>query len=201
MGLSLRMLSRLFVLAAAVTFAGGIAARAQFNPYATFSAAHYSGQGVGIGTAPTQSGGITALGGTFGSFGYFQGVRGPIGVGPDVRLVIANSANSTVNGNKVIAGFVGLRLAADGAHLPVVPYIQFEVGGAGTNNGTQTYKTGSFAYQVQFGADIPTAIPQLSGRVEYGAGQLTGINYTNHTLQTFSAGIVLRFDNPVRRRY
>jgi hypothetical protein len=167
---------------------------AQIAPYATFSGAHYSGQGVGSGTAPTQSGGITALGGTFGLFAMFPNPS-PVRVGVDFRALIANSANSTSYGNKVTAGFVGVRVDGSGIpRSPVVPYIQFEVGGAGTNNGTQTDRTGSFAYQVQFGGDFPLIIPQLSGRAEYGAGQLTGINNTNHTLQTFSLGLVFHLN-------
>lgn len=155
-----------------------------------FAASHYSGQGVGLGTAPTASGGITPLGGTFGVFGDLR-TPGPIRVGADVRLDIGNSANSSPYGDKLTAGFVGLRVDGSGAHLPAVPYVQFEIGGAGTNAGTSYDKSASFAYQVQFGADFPLLIPQLAGRLEYGAGQLTSINNTNHTLQTFGIGLVL----------
>ena len=134
---------------------------AYFSPYAMFSAGHYSGIGVGNGTAPTQSGGMTALGGTFGAYVLYPG-PGPVRAGID----------------------------GSGARLPVVPYFQFEIGGVGTNNGTSTNRTGSFAYQAQFGADFPLATPQVAARIEYGTGQLTNIGNTNHTLQTFSAGIV-----------
>ncbi len=161
-----------------------------FSPYAMFSAGHYSGIGVGNGTAPTQSGGMTALGGTFGGYVMYP-THSPIGVGVDARLIVENSANSTTFGNKVLAGLVGFRIDGSGIPFtPVVPYFQFEVGGAGTNNGTSTTRTGSFAYQAQFGADFPLASKQIAARLEYGTGQLTGIGTTNHTLQTFSAGIV-----------
>jgi hypothetical protein len=160
-----------------------------FSPYAMFSAGHYSGQGVGVGTLPTQSGGITALGGTFGGFVLYP-TPSPIQLGIDARLLVENSANSTPNGNKILGGLVGIRLDGSGASLPVVPYFQFEVGGAGTNSGTSTTRTASFAYQAQFGADFPLLSPQFAARVEYGTGQLTSIGNTNHTLQTFSAGIV-----------
>ncbi len=164
--------------------------QAYFSPYAMVSAGHYSGLGVGNGTAPTQSGGMTALGGTFGGYVTYP-LPGPLDLGVDVRMIVENSANSTQFGNKVIGGFVGGRIQASAPLLPVVPYFQFEVGGAGTNNGTSRDLSGSFAYQAQFGADFPLVSRQVSARLEYGAGQLTGISNTSHTLQTFSAGIVL----------
>jgi len=160
-----------------------------FSPYAMFSAGHYSGLGVGNGTAPTQSGGMTALGGTFGGYVLYP-TPGPVRLGIDGRLIVENSANSTTFGNKILGGLIGFRVDGSGAPLPVVPYFQFEIGGVGTNNGTSTSRTASFAYQAQFGADFPFANRQIAARVEYGAGQLTSINNTNHTLQTFSAGIV-----------
>jgi hypothetical protein len=154
-----------------------------------FSAGHYSGLGVGNGTAPAQSGGMTALGGTFGGYVLYA-MPSPVQIGVDARLIIENSANSTPYGNKITAGFVGFRIDGSGTPLPLVPYFQFEIGGAGTNNGTSTNRTASFAYQAQFGADFPLVSQQLSARMEYGTGQLTGINKANHTLQTFSLGIV-----------
>jgi hypothetical protein len=162
---------------------------AEFRPYAMFTGAHYSGLGVGNGTSATQSGGLTALGGTFGA-SYLFANSGTLRAGVDGRFLIANSANSTTYGNKVNAGFVGFRIDGSGGDLPAVPYFQFEVGGAATNNGTSTTRTGSFAYQAQFGVDVPIIPHQVSARAEYGAGQLTNINSTNHTLQTFSVGVV-----------
>jgi hypothetical protein len=162
---------------------------AYFSPYAMFSAGHYSGLGVGTGTLPTQSGGITALGGTFGGY-VIAPSPGPVHLGADARLIVENSANSTPYGNKILGGLVGFRIDGSDSQLPIVPYFQFEIGGVGTNSGTSKTRTGSFAYQAQFGADFPFASQQIAARVEYGAGQLTGINDINHTLQTFSAGIV-----------
>lgn len=158
--------------------------------YAMFSAGHYSGLGVGNGTPANQSGGMTALGGTFGGYVLYPS-GGPINVGGDARLIVENSANSTPYGNKILGGLVGLRIDGEGAHLPIVPYFQFEIGGVGTNNGTSRTRSGAFAYQAQFGADIPFAADQIAARVEYGTGQLLGISNTNHTLQTFSIGIVV----------
>jgi hypothetical protein len=162
---------------------------AYLSPYVLFSAGHYSGLGVGNGTAATQSGGMTALGGTFGGYVIYPS-PGPVHLGVDARLIVENSANSTVYGNKIFGGLFGFRIDGSDAQLPIVPYFQFEIGGVGTNNGTSTTRTGSFAYQAQFGADFPFASQQVAARVEYGTGQLTGIDNTNHTLQTFSAGIV-----------
>jgi len=162
---------------------------AYLSPYAMFNAGHYSGLGVGNGTPATQSGGMTALGGTFGGYVIYPS-SGPVHLGIDTRLIVDNSANSTTYGNKVLGGLVGFRIDGSDSQLPVVPYFQFEIGGVGTNNGTSTTRTGSFAYQAQFGADFPFANQQVAARIEYGTGQLTGINNTNHTLQTFSAGIV-----------
>jgi len=163
-----------------------------FSLYGMFSAGHYSGLGVGVGTPSTQSGGITALGGTFGGYVLYP-TPGPIHLGIDGRLIVENSANSTPYGDKVLGGLFGFRVDGSDPHLPIVPYFQFEIGGVGTNSGTSYTRTPSFAYQAQFGADIPFASQQVAARIEYGAGQLTGINNVNHTLQTFSAGIVLHF--------
>jgi hypothetical protein len=154
-----------------------------------FSAGHYSGLGVGNGTASNEIGGMTARGGTFGGYVMYP-MPGPLQVGVDGRLIIENSGNSTPYGNKLLGGLVGLRLDGSGSLLPLVPYFQIELGGVGTNNGTSRTRTASFAYQAQFGADIPLASPAIGARFEYGVGQLTGINDISHTLQTFSAGLV-----------
>jgi hypothetical protein len=155
-----------------------------------FNAGHYSGIGVGNGTPANQSGGMTALGGTFGGYVTYP-TPGPVRLGVDARLIVDNSANSTIYGNKILGGLVGLRIDGSGSQLPIIPYFQFGVGGVGTNNGTSTDRSGSFAYQAQFGADIPLVSRQVDARIEYGTGQLTGINNTNHTLQTFSIGLVI----------
>ena len=182
----------LFVLMAGVVLVvGARRADAQIAPYAMFSAGHYSGLGVGSGTAPTQSGGMTALGGTFGLYDDFVRL-GPLRFGTDFRGMIQNSANSTPNGNKIAAGLAGFRLDGSGIPaFPFTPYVQAEVGVAGTNNGTSPSKSSSFAYQFQFGGDF-SLFPHIAARLEYGAGQLTNTGNTNHTLQTFGAGIVVR---------
>ncbi len=177
-------------LAALVLCLGAaLPAGAQLAPYAMFSAGHYSGLGVGPGTTATGIGGITSLGGTFGI--YDDKVHaGPARLGPDFRLMVQNSANSTPYGNKLLGVLVGGRVDFSGIPvIPFDPYLQLEIGGVGTNNGTSYNKATSFAYQVQFGGDF-TLFPHVAGRLEYGTGQLTGT--PNHTLQTFGAGLVVR---------
>lgn len=165
-------------------------AGAQVGIYGMFSGGHYSGLGVGPGTPSNQSGGITATGGTFGVYSNFVPL-GPVKLGGDARVIVQDSANSTPYGNKLLGGLFGLRLGVTIPAVPLRPYVQAEIGGVGSNNGTSTTKTASFAYQVQGGLDL-TILPHLDARGEYGAGQLTSINGTNHTLQEFGIGLVLR---------
>lgn len=165
-------------------------ARAQVAIYGMASAGHYSGLGVGPGTAPNQSGGITARGGTFGVYDNFAPF-GPVKLGGDARVIVQDSANSTPYGNKILGGLFGLRLGVNVPAVPLRPYIQAEIGGVGTNNGTSSTRTASFAYQVQGGVDL-TIFPHLDARGEYGAGQMTSINGANHTLQEFGIGLVVR---------
>jgi hypothetical protein len=165
-------------------------ARAQIGPYAMFSLEHYSGMGVGTGTAATASGSFNAYGGTFGAYDDLL-KAGPVKVGADARLIIANSGNSTQYGNKVAGFLTGGRLDANAVVLPFRPYVQVEVGVVSTNNGTQAAKSSSFAYQAQFGADF-TLIPHVGARVEYGAGQVLTGGGSNHTLQSVGLGIVVR---------
>jgi hypothetical protein len=173
------------VLAAATRQAG-----AQVAPYAMFSTGHYSGLGVGPGTPADRSGGVTALGGTFGVYDDFVKM-GPARLGADVRAIIENSSNSTPVGNKLAGGLFGVRLDGAGMHgFPFNPYVQAEIGGVGTNNGTSYNKSTSFAYQFQFGGDI-SLFPHVAARLEYGAGQLS-TNNVDHTLQTFGVGLVVR---------
>ena len=171
--------------------ATGPAAHGQIAVYGMFSASHYSGIGVGTGTAPNQSGGITPLGGTVGiADDAFH--SGPVALGVDMRGIVENSANSTPYGNKLSGFLVGGRLAANAIVLPFRPYVQAEVGVIGTNNGTQPTRSTGFAYQVQGGGDF-TIFPHLGVRLEYGVGQATMAGDNNHhTLQTAGVGLVLR---------
>ena len=181
-----------FILALAAVcllFLLPVCGRAQVGIYGMFSADHYSGLGVGPGTASNQTGGITPLGGTF---GFYDDVlkAGPIKLGYDARVKIDNSSNSTPYGNKLFGGLVGARLDANALVLPFRPYVQAEIGGVGVNNGTSTSRQAAFAYQVQFGGDF-TLLPHVGVRLEYGAGQAETTG-SNHTLQSFGAGLVVR---------
>jgi len=178
------------ILLAVLATGMAASARAQVAPYAMFSLGHYSGLGVGAGTAATQSGGFNAYGGTFGAYDNLL-KAGPLHVGADARLMIENSGNSTQYGNKVAGFLTGGRLEINTIALPIRPYGQVELGVVATNNGTQANKNSSFAYQFQFGGDF-TLIPHVGARVEYGAGQVETGGGTNHTLQSFGAGIVVR---------
>jgi len=165
--------------------------QAQTAIYGMFSAGHYSGIGVGYGTPPNESGGMTARGGTFGIYDNFMPF-GPVRFGGDARVFIQNSANSSTYGNKLAGFLLGPRLEiVPPPPIPIKPYIQLEFGGVGTNNGTSHDKSTSFAYQVNGGVDF-TLLPHLDLRGEYGAGQLTSIGNSNHTLQEFGVGLVLR---------
>ena len=179
----------LALVATAAIGLGAGQAKAQVAPYAMFTAGHYSGLGVGSGTAANQSGGMTALGGTFG-ISDSPLHAGPISLGGDARAIIENSSNSTPYGNKIDGFLTGARLAVNTLATPLRPYVQAEIGVVGQNNGTSSSKSTSFAYQFQFGGDW-TLIPHLAARFEYGAGQVE-TSGNNHTLQSFGAGLVLR---------
>lgn len=89
---------------------------------------------------------------------------------------------------------MGFRLTASVPGLPVRPYVQAEIGGASTNYGINTSRTGNLATQVQVGGDF-TVFPHLDIRAEYGRGELHFGNggIENKTMQQFGAGAVLRF--------
>jgi len=181
---------RMKILVAILAMGIAVTARAQIAPYAMFNLGHYSGLGVGVGTAATQSGGFTAYGGTFGVYDNLL-KAGPIHVGADARLLIANSGNSTQFGNKEAGFLTGGRVEINTVALPIRPYGQVELGIVATNNGTLSNKNSSFAYQLQFGADY-TLLPHIAARAEYGVGQVETGGDTHHTLQTFGVGIVVR---------
>jgi hypothetical protein len=174
---------RLFCLVALLAglFAGR--AQAQIGLYAMGSGGHYSGPGV-------QNGAMTAWGGTFGAYEDFLRI-GPMKLGTDGRFLIQNSGNSTPYGKKLLGGLFGLRLDASIPAIPFRPYVQGEVGGVGSNNGTSRSKDVGFAYQVQGGLDF-TLFPRLDARGEIGTGQVTGVTGGSHTLTEFGVGIVLR---------
>lgn len=178
------------ILVTMLAMALAVSARAQLAPYAMFSLGHYSGIGAGAGTPATQSGSFNAYGGTFGVYDSLL-KAGPVKIGPDARLMIANNSNSNQYGNKLTGFLTGGRVEVNAIVLPFRPYVQIEAGVVSTNNGTLPNKSSSFAYQAQFGGDF-TLLPHIAARVEYGAGQVETGGGSNHTLQSVGAGIVVR---------
>ena len=152
-------------------------AKAQIGIYAMGSLGHIGGVDTGGGS----SGSLTGGGGTFGVYDSFLRL-GPLDFGGDARYETQSSSDGHIN-----QGLAGLRFAL---HAPILqPYIQGEVGGGGTNYGTNT---GSFASQVQVGADY-TLIPHISLRGEYGIGRLSAVFHSSgQTVQQFGIGVVVR---------
>ena len=189
-------MKRLF--AALVLLASFSVARAQFAVYGMGSAGKLSGFNSIYATSPTQpalntAGNFWAYGGTFGIYDDFLKL-GPLKLGGDVRGFIQKSSNSNnTYGNQLRGGLVGLRLGLHAPLIPFKPYIQAEGGGASTNYGQNSSRTGNFAYQIQFGADF-TIFPHLDLRAEYGVGALVGvIGSTSNTMQQLGGGAVVRF--------
>jgi len=164
----------LFLLLAALVSA---TAKAQIGIYAMGSLGHIGGVDTGGGS----SGSLTGGGGTFGVYDNFVRL-GPLNFGGDARYETQSSGDGHIN-----EGLAGLRLAL---HAPILqPYVQAEVGGGGTNFGTNT---GSFVSQFQFGADY-TLIPHIALRGEYGIGRLSAVFGSGHqTVQQFGIGVVVR---------
>ena len=118
--------------------------------------------------------------------------RGPVKFGGDGRFFIQSTATNHAYGNQLRGGLVGARLALFSHAAPFSPYIQAEIGGVGTNYGTQAQRSTSFAYQVQGGLDY-TIVPHLDGRFEYGAGQIGALFPGNRQeMQQIGLGIVVR---------
>lgn len=163
-----------------------LAARAQFGVYAM-------GSGGFLGSADGRSS-FSSYGGTFGLYDNFLRF-GPIKLGGDARYFQDTSSNSNANtnGNKLHGGLAGLRLALNLPLIPLKPYVQAEVGGVGTNYGTQPNTVGVFAYQIQGGLDY-TIFPHLDLRAEYGGGTIRSDGSNDRqTLQEAGLGAVVRF--------
>jgi opacity protein-like surface antigen len=167
-------------------------ARAQVGIYAMFSGGYLSTVTAQSGplTLSTQS--VSAYGGTFGAY-YNRYKLGPLRLGADGRFFIDSSTNgNNVYGNKLHGGLAGARLALVAREVPFSPFIQAEIGGVGTNYGTQSSSTTSFAYQINGGLDY-TIIPRLDARAEYGTGEISSpYNGVSQTMQEFGIGLVLR---------
>jgi hypothetical protein len=162
---------------------------AQLAIYGMGSGGHESGPGVGTRTSSNGNGSFIAWGGTGGAYYEFLHL-GPARLAVDGRFFLEHTGNNTSYGNKLEGGLGGLRLDGHLPLIPLIPYVQAEVGGAGTNNGTDPALTTGVAYQVQFGLDV-TIFPHFDLRGEYGAGQMF-LEGTNPVLQQFGGGVVIR---------
>lgn len=169
----------------------GYGAHAQVGVYAMASAGHLSGyrQYVSYPTTPDNS--FWAGGGTFGVYDDFLRL-GPLKLGGDVRGFVQNSSHSPYK-NQLRGGLVGLRLALHAPVIPFKPYIQAEIGGAGSNFGYSSSRSTYFAYQVQVGADF-TIFPHVDLRGEYGGGQMHSVfGSRDLPMQQLGGGVVVRF--------
>lgn len=186
------MLPRLrFALLVAIVLFAGVAARAQIGVYGMGSGGFLGSTSASEGSLVLHNGGFSAYGGTFGVYDNFLSL-GPLKVGADGRFFVQSSSNSNSYGNKLHGGLGGVRLALRLPAVPLSPYVQAEIGGVGTNYGTQANTSGSFAYQIQGGLDF-TIFPRLDLRGEYGGGQIDGVfNGTKATMQQVGVGLVLR---------
>ena len=168
-----RYVGLVLLLAALVS----VTAKGQVGIYAMGSLGHIGG----VDTGAASTGSLTGGGVTIGVYDSFVRL-GPVDFGGDARYATQSSSEGHIN-----EGLVGLRFAL---RAPILqPYIQGEVGGGGTNYGTNT---GSFASQIQLGADY-TLIPHIALRGEYGIGRLSAVFNSNHqTVQQFGIGVVVR---------
>jgi len=163
--------------------------RAQLAIYGMGTGGHESGPNVGNLSSPGTNGSFIAWGGTGGLYYDFVHL-GPLHLGGDGRFILEHSGNNTPYGNKIEGGLGGLRADAHIPLIPLIPYAQADVGGVGTNNGTEPLLTTGFAYQVQFGCDI-TILPHFDFRGEYGVGNIF-LDSSHPVLQQFGGGFVLR---------
>ncbi len=168
-------------------------ASAQIGIYGMGSGAFLGTATATQGSLVAQQSGFSAYGGTFGLYDNFLRL-GPLKLGADARYFQETSSNNNTYGNKLHGGLAGARLALNLPLFPLKPYLQAEIGGVGTNYGTQADDTGSFAYQIQGGVDY-TIFPHLDLRAEYGGGQITSVygSGNKQSLQEAALGLVVRF--------
>ncbi len=166
-------------------------ARAQVGIYGMASGGFLSSVNAQSGPLTLTSASFSAYGGTFGVYDNYRH-WGPVKFGGDGRFFIQSKSNNTPFGNQLRGGLVGARLALFSHAVPFSPYIQAEIGGVGTNYGTQSQRSTSFAYQVQGGLDY-TIFPLVDLRFEYGAGQIgSQFSGTRQEMQQVGLGIVVR---------
>ena len=169
-----------------------VGAKAQVAVYALGSGGFLSSVTANIGPTTLSSDSFSAFGGTFGVYDDYRH-WGPVRFGGDGRFFIQSSATNRPFGNQLRGGLGGARLALFSHAVPFSPFTQAEIGGVGTNYGTQAARSTSFAYQIQGGLDY-TIVPHLDGRFEYGAGQIGALFPGNRQeLQEIGLGLVVRF--------
>lgn len=177
------------IVLTAVLLGLGLGARAQVGVYAMGSGGHLSGYQTSV--AGATANGFWAGGATLGVYDDFAKL-GPLRLGGDVRGFVQHGSHQPYE-NQLRGGLVGLRLDLRAPLVPFHPYIQAEVGGASTNFGYNSSRSGYFAYQVQVGADF-TVFPHLDLRAEYGGGQLHSVfGSTSLPMQQVGGGVVVRF--------
>lgn len=166
-------------------------ARAQVGIYGMGSGGFLSSVNAQIGPETLTSASFSAYGGTFGVYDNYLHL-GPVRVGGDGRFFIQSKSNNNGYNNQLRGALAGARLALFSHVVPFSPYIQAEIGGVGTNYGTQSQRSTSFAYQVQGGLDY-TIFPHVDGRFEYGAGQIgSQFSGSRQQMQQIGLGIVVR---------
>lgn len=184
-----RLWAAIFVLVVGV---GCGSARAQYGLYAMGSAGFLGSVTASSGSLVVAQNSFSAYGGTFGFYDMLLHA-GPLQLGGDARFVIESSSGSTRYGNQIRSGLIGPRLALRSRAVPFSPYLQFEIGGVGTNYGIYATRTTSFAYQVQIGLDYAIA-PHFDARVEYGGGKMGSAFNGYHTeMQQVGIGLAFRF--------
>jgi hypothetical protein len=184
---SLKFPFRWFVLVTVLLAA--ISGHAQFAIYGMGTGGLESGPNVGQHITSSGNGSFIAWGGTGGAYYDFVHL-GPVHLGADGRFFLEHSGNNTPYGNKLEGGSGGLRVDGHFPLIPLIPYAQAEVGGAGTNNGSSPTLTTGFMYQVQFGLDF-TIFPHFDLRGEYGVGNMF-LEGSSPILQQFGGGLVIR---------
>ena len=166
-------------------------ARAQFGLYAMGSGGYLGSVTASSGSLVVSQNSLSAYGGTFGFYDTLLHA-GPVLLGGDARYVIESSSGSTRYGNQIRSGLIGPRVALFSHAVPFSPYVQFEIGGVGTNYGRYASRSTSFAYQVQFGLDY-SIVPHLDARIEYGGGKIgSAFNGYNEEMQQVGIGVVVR---------
>jgi len=171
---------------------GGGRAAAQYGIYAMGSGGYLGSVKAGQGSLVVSQDSVSAYGGTFGFYDTLLHA-GPLHLGADARYVIESGSGSTRYGNQIRSGLIGPRLSLRSHGVPFSPYLQFEIGGVGTNYGYYASRSTSFAYQIQVGLDYAVS-RHVDARIEYGGGQIgSAFDGYRQGMQQVGIGLVVRF--------